>query len=108
MSAQDLEQRARELLAQQFDLDGEGSRAAAVRRGCFDLEGEYASSTAIRAIVAALRQQPAAVVDDAMVQRALNAKVRNWPVRQLFDSDYEARIAMRAALTVALAQGVQS
>lgn len=52
--------------------------------------------------VPAAPHQPAPVVDDAMVQRALNAKVRNWPVRQLFDSDYEARIAMRAALTVAL------
>lgn len=47
-------------------------------------------------------RQPAPVVDDAMVERALNAKVRNWPVRQLFDSECEARIAMRAALTAAL------
>lgn len=61
-------------------------------------------------VVAALRQQPAPVVDEAMVERALNAKVGNWPVRQLFDSECDARIAMRAALTVALSsvQGVES
>lgn len=60
--------------------------------------------------VPAAPHQPAPVVDDAMVQRALNAKVRNWPVRQLFDSDYEAREVIRTALTAALAraQGVQS
>lgn len=50
-------------------------------------------------------QQPAPVVDDAMVERALNAKVGNWPVRQLFDSECEARIAMRAALSSV--QGVE-
>lgn len=47
----------------------------------------------------AIRSLSAPVADDAMVERALNAKVGNWPVRQLFDSDYEARIAMRAALS---------
>lgn len=65
----EVEVKARELLAQQFDLDGEVERAAAVRRGWFDLEGEYASSTAVRAIAAALRQRP--VVGDARMARAL-------------------------------------
>lgn len=99
------EQLALEFLAAEYERDGKAGSAEHIRTQPL-LPNK---ARAVRAIAAALRQQPAPVVDEAMVERALNAKVRNWPVRQLFDSECEARIAMRSALTAALsrAQGVQ-
>lgn len=47
--------------------------------------------------------EAAPVVDDAMVERALNAKAGNWPVWQLFSCEDEAREIMCIALTAAYA-----
>lgn len=48
----------------------------------------------------------APVVDDAMVERALYAKVGAWRVRQLFQDEDEAPDIMRAGLTAALSTRV--
>lgn len=58
MSAQDLEQRARELLAAEYERDGRPSDADFVNLGLPVCDADI---RALRAIVAALRQQPAPV-----------------------------------------------
>lgn len=63
MSAQALEQRARELLAAECGRSVDEMR--------YDLYGVTNTRVCIRAIVAVLRQQPAPVVDDARMARAL-------------------------------------
>lgn len=63
MSAQDLEQRARELLAAECGRSVDEMR--------YDLYGVTNTRVCISAIVAALRHQPAPVVDDARMARAL-------------------------------------
>lgn len=65
MSAQDLEQQARELLAAEYERDGKAGSAEHIRTRPL-LPNK---ARAVRAIVAALRQQP--VVDDARMSRAL-------------------------------------
>lgn len=62
MSAQDLEQRARELLAAEYERDGKIGSADHIRTQPL-LPNK---ARAVRAIIAALRQQPAPVVDGAM------------------------------------------
>lgn len=65
MNAQDLEQQARELLAAEYERDGKaGSAEHILTRPLLPNKAR-----AVRAIVAALRQQP--VVDDARMARAL-------------------------------------
>lgn len=68
MSAQDLEQRARGLLAAEYPDDPDYAEYLIVGES-IDLFDDDAR--ALRAIVAALRQQPAPVVDDARMARAL-------------------------------------
>lgn len=55
-------------------------------------------------------EQPWVVVDDAMVERALNAKAGYLSVRQLFACEREARQGVQAILTTALvrAQALES
>ena len=65
MSGQDLEQRARELLAAEYERDGNAGSAHHIRTQPL-LPNK---ARAVRAIVAALRQQP--VADDARMARAL-------------------------------------
>lgn len=65
MSAQDLEHLARELLAAEYERDGNAGSAAHIRTQPL-LPNK---ARAVRAIVAALRQQ--SVVDDARMARAL-------------------------------------
>ena len=67
MSAQDLEQRARELLAAEYERDGKAGSADHIRTHPL-LPNK---ARAIRAIVTALSHQPAHVVDDARMARAL-------------------------------------
>lgn len=120
MSAQDLEQRAREQRAREL-LAAECGRSVDEMR--YDLYGVTNTRVCVRAIIAALRQQPAPVVDDAMVDAAIAAQDAHWanddnyPARAPRSAkgdaelhDKLARGAMRAALTAALAraQGVQS
>lgn len=111
MSAQDLEQRARELLAEAFSDAGAFSAADTLLRTAYVTD--YKTVVALRAIVAALRQQPAPAVDDAMVERLARA----WcdQTNTGFDALPEAgrqlcQQHMRIALTAAIAreQGVQS
>ena len=59
----DIEHKARELLADEYEFAGMYETADGLRGG---LETNEAGKLALRAIVAALRQQPAPVVDDAM------------------------------------------
>lgn len=73
MSGQDLEQRARELLAAEYERDGKTGSAEHIRTQPL-LPNK---ARAVRAIVAALRQQPACVADDAMVGRACDAYLSN-------------------------------
>ena len=67
MNAQDLEQRARKLLAAEYERDGKNGSADHIRTQPL-LPNK---ARAVRAIAAALRQQPAPVVDDARMARAL-------------------------------------
>jgi len=67
VSAQDLEQRARELLAAEYERDGKAGSADHIRTHPL-LPNK---ARAIRAIVTALSHQPAHVVDDARMARAL-------------------------------------
>lgn len=62
-----LEQRARELLAAEYERDGRPSDADFMRVGLPVCDADI---RALRAIVAALRQQPAPVVDDGNGVRA--------------------------------------
>ena len=87
MNAQDLEQRARELLADEYEFAGMYETADGLRGG---LETNEAGKLAIRAIVAALRQQPE--VDDARMARALE-----W-VRTAARGNVGEGDALRAAL----------
>ena len=102
MSAQDLEQRARQLLAAEYPDDPDYAEYLIVGES-IDLFDDDAR--ALRAIVAAFRQQPAPVVDDAMVERACGAYLSNG-----LGGGSVSHSAMRDALTAALAraQGVQS
>lgn len=149
MSAQDLEEkRAREFLAAEYERDGKTGSADHIRTQPLLPNKDRA----VRAIVAALRQQPAPVdleqfreaveclcngagsmssaewarrdaerkrllalidnagkvghlpapvVDDATVERVLDAKVGHLSVRQLFACEREARQGARAILTAA-------
>lgn len=128
MSAQDLEQRARVLLAAEYERDGKAGSADHIRTQPL-LPNK---ARAVRAIVAALRQQP--VVDDASMSRALEwvralAEVAPYVEREHLPAIEEAVAAydptncgartvrvvddgdgVRACsvLTAARAQGVQS
>lgn len=121
MSAQDLEQRAPAI------IDNAGKVASApvvpasevfrIAGGDTECEPNPTPERALEVLRdlracydEALCDKPAPVVDDAMVERALNAKAGNWPVRQLFSCEDEAREIMCIALTAALAsaQRVQS
>lgn len=66
----EVEAKARELLATEWERDGFNPvQAQDIRDGYVN----NTTATAIRAIAAALRQRP--VVDDAMVERALDANI---------------------------------
>lgn len=69
MSAHDLEQRALEFLAAEYERDGKAGSAHHIRTQPL-LPNK---ARAVRAIAAALRQQSAPVVDDARMARALEA-----------------------------------
>lgn len=68
MNAQDLEQRARELLAAEYEREGSYQAAGKLRDQSLPMMW-WSDELALRAIAAALRQQP--VVDDARMARAL-------------------------------------
>lgn len=99
VQAGEVEQRARELLAAEYAKDERYGMAYAARNGSNDV------MPAIRAIVAALSQQPEArgVVDEAMVERACRA---HDPMYDHVGNDTRAdmRERMRTALTAALTE----
>lgn len=116
MSAQDLEQRARGFLAAEYERDGKAGSANHIRTQPL-LPNK---ARALRAIVAALRQQPAPVVDDAMrdlieqrdtllnaLKRALPHVEHAYHTHEDLDGSFWIDVVgCRSAL--ARAQGVQS
>ncbi len=92
MSAQDLEQRARELLVLELDRAGLSDDAEHIRAGRDGID----DSAALRAIVAALRQQPApAIIDNA--GEVASAEQALYPERWRLD-DRELNAARLKAL----------
>lgn len=130
MSAQDLEQRAPAIIDNAGNVSRDSEIADPHHEGAcrwkwsggklyhnthgakrwVEVKKIHPTPARIKALASILNYQPVPVVDDAMVERALNAKAGNWPVWQLFSCEDEAREIMCIALTAALAraQGVQS
>lgn len=111
MSVQDLEQRARELLAAEYERDGKAGAAAHIRTQPL-LPNK---SRAVRAIAAALRQQPEISADDARMARALEwvralTKPCSAEEREMLANVEEAIAAYDPAggARTVRAQGVQS
>jgi len=95
VQAGEVEQRARELLIRALE-DGGAEETARIMRSCDDRDDWWATF-AIRAIVAARAQQPAAV-DEAMVERIVAAIV----VHPMNNTDTETlRLCVASALTEA-------